>query len=113
AAVAESLVYASLPSGTLSPYDSVLIVNLRTGAVATPSILLRGFDPVAITAVAGDTLDVALRTTSGKSSHTRVRVPASRPPRVIRTSPPTASTGIVLETVVAVVFSEPLDSTTL
>ena len=78
-----------------------------------PTLLAGGFDPIALAAAAGDTVDVAVIDMSGKTSHSRVGVAANQAPRVIRISPQTGATDVALASVVVVVFSEPIDAATL
>jgi Tol biopolymer transport system component len=108
------LVYVSLAPGTLSDVASVRIRNRSTGA-ATPTVPVvdGGFDPVAIPASAGDELALDFTHTSGAVAVSYVKVPPSRPPRVVRTTPPAGRTDVALGIRPAIIFSEPADPRTL
>jgi hypothetical protein len=72
-----------------------------------------GFDPVPIQAQTGDTIDlVASRVDNSKISFSVV-VPAKRPPIVVRTNPAKGRVDVALNVTVSVVFSEPMDTTTV
>ena len=110
----ESLVFISLPPGSVQSGASATIANRRTGAAATATIVDGGFDPVALPAVAGDTIDVEVRGAGGQAIVSMpAAVPATRPPRVVRTRPPRGKTDVPLNTRIEVVFSEPIDPGTL
>jgi Tol biopolymer transport system component len=109
----DQVVYVSLPPGSAPTAVQARIENLRTtGAVSTP-VIQGGFDPVAIPAIPGDTLDVALTDANGMVSHSRERVPSRRPPRIVRTSPPKGQNDVPLNAAIVIVFSEPIDPATL
>jgi hypothetical protein len=108
-----TVVYVSLPPGTLPDSASVRIANLRTADAVTPEVVAGGFDPIAIPAVAGDTLDVAVSAASGTTSHTQVVAVRARPPRVVRTNPPRGQTDVPLNAVIVIVISEPIDPNTV
>jgi hypothetical protein len=72
-----------------------------------------GFDPLAIEAEAGDTLAIAVFQETGPTSTTYGVVPIKMRPRVVRTSPAATKTDVPLNTVILVVFNEPMDSMSL
>jgi len=73
-----------------------------------------GFDPIAVEAEAGDTLEVTVELIGAESTHRYVLpVPAAAPPVVVRTQPSAGKRDVPLNSVIIVVFSEPIDSTTL
>lgn len=111
----EPLAYVSLLPGTVPGGTTATITDLRTGTSLQPLMIDGGFDPVAIPAAAGDTLaiSVALQTGGLRVSLAKSVVPASRPPRVVRTSPGKGQTDVALNASIAVIFSEPVDPATV
>jgi beta propeller repeat protein len=107
------LVYVSIPPGVLPDSARVRIVNLRTADAVAPAVVAGGFDPVAVPAVVGDTLDVSVSEGSAAATHTRVVALKVRPPRVVRTSPPKGQTDVPLNAVIVIVISEPVDPGTV
>ncbi len=115
AGIAVPMAYVSLPPGTVATAVSVRIRNLTTGGEATAPepIVDGGFDPVAVPASAGDRLALAFTDGSGGVREEYGTVPARRPPVVVRTAPPKGRTDVALSVRPVVVFSEPIDPTTL
>lgn len=73
-----------------------------------------GFDPVSIPAQAGDPLEIGLIDGTGSEVQTHaVRVPVARRPTVVRTIPPRGKKAVPLNSVIMIVFSEPVDSSVL
>jgi TolB protein len=73
-----------------------------------------GFDPVTIPGSVGDTLVVDItRTGAAAPIHGWEMVKANRPPVVVRTEPPPQRVDVPLNSIMVVVFSEPIDSATL
>ncbi len=108
-----SVVYVSLPVATLLPASSVAIINLHTGSTSSLSNALGGFDPSPIPAIAGDTLVVRVIDQTGSVSYTPLVVSGNHPPRLLHITPANGSTDIALTTVMVVVFSAPLDPSTV
>jgi Tol biopolymer transport system component len=108
------VVYVSLPPGTIPDGNQATVRNLRTGSVVTVAMLDGGFDPVAVTAAAGDTLELDVRLT-GPDDLLRyaIVVPVRRPPIVVRTDPPPKKRDVPLNATMLIVFSEPIDPATL
>ena len=75
-------------------------------------IVAGGFDPVAIAAVAGDGIAIAVQTTGSPLSFTVV-VPPVIPPVVVRTDPPPHKRDVPLNASLVMVFSQPIGSATL
>jgi uncharacterized membrane protein len=94
-------------SGTLSnPADQRTRISIR--------IVDGGFDPVAIHAETGDELKLVLTSISGASlAPVAIKVPPRRPPKVVRTSPSKGRIDVALSIHVEVVFSEPLNRSTV
>jgi len=106
--------YVSLDPGT-APAGQRAIVH-RVGDPNSVNILAAdgGFDPVAVVAQTGDSIDVRVLDASGATVyHAVAAVPATRPPVVVRTDPPPRRRDVPLNASLVVIFSEPIDSTTL
>ena len=111
---ASSVAYVSAPPGTLPRGLTVTIRNKSTGGSATTAnIVDGGFDPVPIAATTGDELSLTVMNVDGGSVVFTSKVPQRRPPVVVRTNPTKGRTDIALTQVVTVVFSEPVDSSTV
>ena len=111
--VSGSVVYVSLVPGTVPDGMQATIQDQENGQVVTTAVVGGGFDPVAIAASVGDTLAVEI-TRSGSEGPVRALslVRPSRPPVVVRTSPPRGGRDVPLNASMVIVFSEPLDSAT-
>src|SRR6266487_376620 len=114
APVAAEVVYVSLPPGTLSGDGVASIRNLQTGSTVAAPMTAGGFDPVAIAAQAGDTLaiQVAIAGTERVLRFAYVVALAARP-IVVRTDPPPRKRDVPLNSQMFIVFSEPIDVSTV
>ena len=110
-----STTFVSLPPGTLPGAVSTVIRNITSGGspIGPVPVVAGGFDPVAIPATAGDTLELEIRDGQGGLARKYGVVPVRRPPVVVRTSPPQGRTDVALGVRPTVVFSEPVDVATL
>ena len=113
AAPAASLVYVSMAPGTIPDGENATVLNLVTGQSLDVAYADGGFDPQALAAKVGDTLEVKTRSRSGVTSVDFVVVPRRRPPVIVRTDPPKGKTDVPLNTQILIVFSEPVDPATL
>ena len=114
AAEGDSVVYVSLISGTAPEGANATVRNLTSGFAVTTPVLDGGFDPVSVSAQFGDTLEIQVRDLSDVVVlEARVAVPAARPPVVVRTEPPPRKRDVPLNSVIVVVFSEPMDPVSL
>lgn len=106
-----TVVYVSLPPGTIPGAERATVLNPRTGATAAVATVDGGFDPVAIDASAGDTLHIDIQV-AGADEPLRYAmvVPPDRPPIVVRTDPPPKKRDVPLNATMLVVFSEPIDA---
>lgn len=105
--------YVSLSPGT-RPGGTVATIRVdRTGAVLSVVLIDGGLDPVAVEAVAGDTITLTLQRAAGGASSLRFTVPASKPPVIVRTVPPKNKRDVPLNARMTVVFSEPIDAGSL
>jgi Big-like domain-containing protein len=112
-ATPSTLVYVSLPPGNLPGGSIAIIRNRRTGDSTEVSIIDGGFDPVPIPAVLGDDLTVEFRGETSVPLPATMKVPPRSPPIIVRSEPPNGKTDVPLNTQIEVVFSEPVDSTTV
>lgn len=111
--VADGVAYVSLPPGTVPGGNIATIQNRRTGATSTALLVVGGFDPVPIPASSGDTLDVDIQLFDGGQVRLLSVVPIRRPPVIVRTDPPPRKRDVPLTAAMVIVFSEPIDTTTL
>jgi len=109
------LVYASLPPGSTPNGERVVITTRRTGTQVTADMVDGGLDPIPVAALAaGDTLDVGIVLAGGTGVQEYFAVvPPRRPPEVVRTDPRPGQPDVPPGVVLMVVFSEPIDTTTL
>ncbi len=107
---ATSRVYVSLPPGSFPDANVAAIQERRSGAGLTVAVGGGGFDPVAIAAEVGDTLDVTVQRGGTLLSSYRIPVHIEVSPMVVRTSPPANVRDVALNGLIVVVFSEPMDS---
>jgi hypothetical protein len=112
-ATSSTLVYVSLPPGNVSGASIATIRNRRTGNFVEVSMVDGGFDPVPIPAVLDDDLTIDFRGETSVPLPTTIKVPPRRPPIIVRSEPPNGKTDVPLNTQIEVVFSEPVDPTTV
>jgi alpha-tubulin suppressor-like RCC1 family protein/uncharacterized protein YjdB len=105
--------YASLPSGSVPTGTVASIRNTSGAGRLVVTIVDGGFDPVAVPAVAGDILEIEVELSGGGTQLSSVRVPARRPPRVVRTYPPPRKRDVALNAGIVVVFTEPVAAASL
>jgi len=111
---AEDVAYIFLPPDSIPRGQLARIRNLRTGIVATAVMLEGGFDPVALPATVGDAVELEIELEdSDVPVHLTATVPAAKKPRVVRVFPPHKKRDVVLNAQPMIVFSEPIDPTTL
>lgn len=113
-ASAAGLIYASLPPGTFPTGEWMVIGNRRTGVRDTVLLVNGGVDPFPVAADVGDTLDISicLAGQGGVLQFTKI-VPQRRPPVIVRTDPPAGKRDVPLNSVIILVFSEPIKPATL
>jgi len=108
-----ALSYVSFAPGTHPAEDSVEIRNWTEGISVGARLVDGGLDPIAIPASVGDTLVITtFRNGAGREARAH-EVPARKPPVVVRTDPPSKKTRVPLNAVIVIVFSEPVDETTV
>ncbi len=113
AAIVLGQAYVSMVPGTDPAGRQVEIRNLRNRASATGPMRNGGFDPVAVPADAGDTLSITVFHQAGDETTGYSVVPMKSRPRVVRTSPGMGKTDVALNSVIVVVFNQPIDSASL
>ncbi|MCJ7627127.1 MAG: Ig-like domain-containing protein, partial [Longimicrobiales bacterium] len=108
--------FVSYPPGSFPPpADSIEIHNARIDLTVGASMFDGGVDPVQIPAAVGDTLEITVMGLDGTYVFERTTriVPAKEPPVVVRTDPSRRRTKVPLNARIAVVFSEPVDASTV
>lgn len=108
-----SVAYVSVVPGSVPGGATLSVRNLAGGATATTVMMDGGADPVEIDAADGNDLSIIVTDSNGNSTTSTEAVRQRRPPRVVRTKPIRGSTDVPLNVRVAVVFSGPIDSTTV
>jgi hypothetical protein len=112
-ASAASVVYVSLPPGSLPDGTGASIRDRATASRVIAPIVSGGFDPVAVEGAAGDTLDVAVQNGTAPGASYEIVVFAKARPSVVRTSPPDNKRDVSLNGLIVAIFSEPMDSASL
>jgi Big-like domain-containing protein len=103
-----SLVPGSVPAGVVAE-----IVNRATGASITTVLVNGGFDPTPIAATVGDTLLATITRPGTSPVQVTNVVRANAVPVPVRTSPKKGARDVPLNSTVAIVFSEPMDGSTI
>jgi len=114
-AVAGEVAFVSAEPGTFPAKDSVFISNIaRTAVVSSAKLVDGGFDPIPISAESGDLLELTVVVANGvRPEPLYVKVPPRRPPGVVRTVPRSGRIDVALNVHIEVVFSEPIDKSTV
>ena len=105
--------YVSMRPGTDPAGVSVTVRNGPVGPRVDAAMVDGGFDPIAIAAEAGDTLLITVHRSDGTSAAGYAVVAARTRPVVVRISPPNHKTDVVLNSVITVIFTQPMDSASL
>ena len=114
AALADPVVYASLPPGSVPDGDLALFTNMTTGAGATVVVVAGGFDPVPVPASAGDSLQLRIQLVRDEAERVfYAKAPPRRSPRVVRSDPVGGRTDVPLNSRILVVFSEPMSTASI
>jgi Tol biopolymer transport system component len=109
----EGSAYVSAVPGTVAGATSVEIENLRLHQSTAATLADGGFDPVAIPAIVGDSIEIRFELAGGGLTAVRAAVPARRRPRVVRTHPIRGRRDVAINSVISTIFSEPINPTTL
>lgn len=110
---AAGMIYVSADPGTFPDGVSATVANSATGASATAEIVEGGFDPVAVAGSAGDELEVTVFYSDGSSESYGATASERKRPRVVRTRPQKDAVDVPLNSIMVVVFSEPVDPSTV
>lgn len=114
AVAATDLSYVSLAVGSYPGGEIAVVTNTRTRSAILTRMRGGGLDPVAIEGEAGDVIDVVIRSSGGTTiGHFTREVPSRRKPTVVRTSPGRGKTDVPLNGSIVIVFSEPVEPTTV
>ncbi len=113
AAVVTTVAYISLVSGTAQGGLRADILNRSTGLASSTPMQEGGFDPVAMPAEEGDTIEVTVHEADGGTRRFTSIAELYRLPVVVRTGPTRGATDISLNSLIIIVFSEPMDGETL
>jgi hypothetical protein len=111
---ASSLITARVAYVSAKPGSSAgNLVSVRNqthaGSPVVAPIINGGFDPLAVEAEPGDDLLLTISFVGDSQVSTTVKVPARRPPGIVRTEPSKGRVDVALNIQIAVVFSEPVD----
>lgn len=110
----DNLTYISAAPNTLPAAARAQIVNRTHDSEATVvAIVDGGFDPVAVTASAGDSIEIAPFESGQSFTPIFVKVPSKRPPAIVRAKPPKGRTDVALNIIVTIVFTEPVNPQTV
>ena len=108
-----TVAYVSLPTNSAPTASSARVRNRGTGDSIVIALVNGGFDPTPIWARVGDELTIELMDDGSVLSATTASVPPRRPPRIVRVDPPSGKTDVPLNARIVVVFSEPVDPSTI
>jgi hypothetical protein len=97
--------YISARTGTYPGGEWAQITNMRSGTRLSTWLLNGGFDPVAVPAAVGDTIEVLITGAAELRRRILVIVPISMPPIIVRTDPPKRKRDVPIIIALSVVFS--------
>ena len=107
----DSVTYVAIPPGTVRDAQTVQVFDRAAASWVTAQMSNGGVDPIPLGAGNGDSVDVITASAAGTIS-SRLAVHRGTPPVVVRGDPP-KKTDVPLNTRMAFLFSEPIDSTTV
>lgn len=110
---ASTVTWISMAVGSMQEARNVVINNRASGKKLTVDMIDGGFDPVAIEAKVNDEINLTFTLATGEISETVLKVPARSRPGVVRTQPAGDGVDVALGSVVTVIFSEPVDLSSL
>ena len=113
AALVTSVAYVSLVSGTAQQGVRADIRNLSTGLATSVPMQDGGFDPVPVPAEEGNTIEVIVHQSDGGTRRFTSTAKLYRRPAVVRTGPTRGATDVSLNSLIIIVFSEPMDPETV
>ena len=91
-------------------------VTVRNGSISPPvsaAMVDGGFDPIEVVANPGDTLRITVHRSDGTLAPGYAVVQTRTRPVVVRTSPPNHKTDVVLNSVITIIFTQPMDDASL
>ena len=103
-----NVAYVSLAPGSVPDGLTATIRSLDGGRPVTTAVTDGGFDPVAVPVQGGTAVLVTITQETGPTVRDTVVVPARQPPHIVRSAPGGGKTGTPLNSVLSVVFSEPV-----
>jgi alpha-tubulin suppressor-like RCC1 family protein len=106
-------VFVSLPPGSVPEGTVAEIHNQRTDGSYLVAVINGGFDPVTVAGRVGDTLLVKVERSGGREPLEGWELVGPRIPIVIRTEPAPWKADVPLNSIMVMVFSEPIDPATL
>jgi len=108
------IVWVALPAQTIVNADEVTIRVASTGETVSVKAVNGGLDPVPVSAALGDQLQLTVTKDIGADiASYGIAIAGSKGPVVIRTSPPPKKRDVPLNTVIVIVFSEPISPESL
>ena len=111
---ADDVAYVSLAPGTVPAGSRASVRRVGDAVSVTTAVTDGGFDPVPVIAQAGDLIEVTVTDVGGAVVlQQSVLVAASRRPIIVRTDPPPRKRDVPLNASVVIVFSEPMNASTL
>lgn len=113
AALVTSVTYVSLVSGTAQQGVRADIRNVSTGLATSTPMEDGGFDPVAVPAEEGNAIEVTVYEIDGGTRRFTSTARLFRAPVVVRTGPTRGSVDVPLNSLIIIVFSEPMDPETV
>lgn len=106
--------YISLPSESYPGGALARVTSSSFEGTVTAPMIEGGLDPVPVTATAGDSVEIEILSSDLVTlARTGSKVPATRRPRVVRTVPPRGKTDVAVNAIIVVIFSEPIDASSL
>jgi len=103
------IAYVSLLPGAIPHGATVMVRNMKSGAETSAALLDGGADPIGVTALEGNALRIVATDSTGASYTYVTLMKRHARPRVVRTDPAPQKTAVPLNAVIRVVFSEPVD----
>ncbi len=101
--------YVSYPPGSQPEADTAVVLNRTRDLTTGGPMVDGGLDPVPVPASIGDTLVITTYRQGIIFERVEREVPERNPPVIVRTDPPRGKTRVPLNSIVRIVFSEPVD----
>lgn len=109
----DEMSFVSYAPGAQPDADSADVYNYSLDLSIGAPMTNGGLDPIAIPASIGDTLLITTFRRGVELSLTARTVPERKPPIIVRSDPPRGKTRVPLNSVIVIVFSEPVDGATV